>query len=604
MSHEHTGIERTRSTRSADGDSRPGFVRRTGAAALALQVWVTLGFATALGLLPHLVGHGSGQLTTGTVVGRILDADTLRPVVGVDVGTRELGTTPTDTNGRFQIRGAPSGPITVWVRDDPPYRYTLAPAMTADVAPGQVVSVGDQFVRLHAEVSGHLTDRRGRPIAGAHVAAVAREYSSLGPYRGPSETIAHGHLWPYVAATARTSFDGEFRVRGLRAGRAYFLLAYTARAPEAVFASDAIGGEALATWSATYFPGVPSLASAAPIVLTSREHRSNVQLTLDDATTLCADLLITARGSPAALDYMVEEMAVAELRDHGPGPHQQWPRTGRTGPDGKARICSLYSGRFRVTVWRFESLRRADAEHLYGSQEILLTADGATREFVIHAELQTPVDVVIEGRSDGRTPDAFDDLNLNFSPKLPREQVLRTGPGEFRLQVWPAIRRSFVLGGLPRHAYVESVSYGADELSDSTFLPRRGSGDTVRFVVAADGGTVDGFVRDIRGDAVGGSWVFLLPDTTGTDAALAVRARLTLADARGYYAFAGVRPGPHRLVATTNGPPAVFHGNRPVPDLSPETVAVLRRAGLRSRDRVELPPGGHRTVNLVPAAIR
>jgi hypothetical protein len=473
--------------------------------------------------------------------------------------------------------------------------------MTADVAPGQVVSVGDQFVRLHAEVSGQLTDRRGRPIAGAHVAAVAREYSSVGPYRGAGE-IAHGHLWPYVAATSRTNFDGEYRVRGLRAGRSYFLLAYTARAPEAVFASDAIGGETLSTWSATYFPGVPSLASAAPIVLTSREHRSNMQLTLDEATALCADLLITARGSPAALDYMVEEMAVAELRDHGPGSHREWPRTGRTGPDGKARICSLYSGRFRVTVWRIEG--RAASEHLYGSQEILLAADGATREFVIHAEPRTPVDVVIEGRSDGRTPDPVDDLNLNFSPKLPLEQVLRTGPGEFRLQVWLAIRRSFVLGGLPRHAYVESVSYGADELSDSTFLPRRGSSDTVRFVVAADGGTVDGFVRDIRGDAAGGSWVFLLPDTPGTDASLAVRARLTLADARGYYAFAGVPPGPHRLVATTNGPPAVFHGNRPVPDLSPETVAVLRRAGLRSRDRVELPPGGHRTVNLVPAAIR
>jgi hypothetical protein len=170
------------------------------------------------------VPERSGPPPTGTglVMGRVVEADSNRPVSGAIIYAssstpRPTGFDPvmTDDQGRFVVRDLPAGSISLrsvkagYVEGAYSKRWRIAPTGTGEL--GQPIALGDDehvadiTIQMwkFAAISGVVTDETGDPIVGISVRALSRK-------------IAGGHaqysIEPISGYTARTGYRGAFRI--------------------------------------------------------------------------------------------------------------------------------------------------------------------------------------------------------------------------------------------------------------------------------------------------------------------------------------------------------------------------------------------------------
>ena len=103
-----------------------------------------------------LVATAQDPSATGSVSGRVLDADTLTPVNGARVGSRDLGYVLTDREGRYMLRGLKPGRVTFSI----PHQYTSNPwpDKVVTVLAGSETSGIDFHYRLEAQIIGRVLD--------------------------------------------------------------------------------------------------------------------------------------------------------------------------------------------------------------------------------------------------------------------------------------------------------------------------------------------------------------------------------------------------------------------------------------------------------------
>ncbi len=210
-----------RETRSGKGtwDAEAGVARVTGLEAGTYSLAVRLpGAATIvserveLSVTEQVVLPAAVPERGLAIAGRILDADTLQPVVGADVScepgspsvfrapdaVQDVPSVLTDTDGLFLLEGLDAGTCRAQVRAAGYATWRLDGVEPDDAG----FDIGDVEMNAGMTIVGRVYDRGERPITGAVV-----EITEAATYAYFSET------------TVRTDHDGYFRAERLPVGR-------------------------------------------------------------------------------------------------------------------------------------------------------------------------------------------------------------------------------------------------------------------------------------------------------------------------------------------------------------------------------------------------
>jgi hypothetical protein len=269
------------------------------------------------------------------------------------------------------------------------------------------------------------------------------------------------------------------------------------------------------------------------------------------------------------------------------------PPRGKTGSDGKMRVCDLHPGTYRLTALQ----DTPDSVALFGSMPVTIT-DRDRGDLHLRAGQAQP----LSGRVvwDGTPPTLPERQNITV-----RLEPLNRGvfPGE-RLEARPGIPDSFVLSrvllddyavmvsGVPGTLYVKEISYaGRSVLREPLRLSSGSGGAEMRVALARDGGYIHAQVTDRSGKPVPEPFLFIFPASVASEAALAATLVSGATDRLGRYYSRALAPGRYCVLATTTAL-----------DGSADSTGKLLRARSWAKE-VEVLPGGVVAIELLPAAI-
>jgi hypothetical protein len=538
--------------------------------------------------------------TTGSISGRVVDADSGSPLVGAKVGSRETGWHPTNGDGRYVLRDLPSGSVSINVlgSNGGYTAFSLTPSRTVTVTAGKEATDVDFRVRLDASAAGQVVDGNGEPLPGISVVAVTREYSREGPYGGAES--ANGHLWYFRVGSSTTDDRGRYTIEGLHAGRPYRFLAFRPRSYAAAISDAPRDPESRRpTLVATYHPSASTFETAVPVVLHSLERRGHVDIQVARAPSFCIETVLTSEGAPAAMKFLVEEDDIHRLESHATT-SVAWRTSGASGSDGRIRVCDLAAGSFRLTAGN--TVNPFDKPAYTATIPVSIGKEDVRLPPVI---AEPPVTIGVDIVWDDKPP--ADAKRLPASVRtMPVVGLLAGGrkpeSGERSLQVVPGTHYSLWIGPRPP-TYVRDILHDGVSILRASFVPGRGAG-RLQVRIGHDAATIDARVQDRKGQPVPRSWVWILSSSARTEAELATAMWIGRADEAGLFSARGLPPDSYAVLASEDLPPAVVSNDSTAKvEKTPETMAALLRARagakpvrLRSNESVD--------VTVVPTTIR
>jgi hypothetical protein len=529
--------------------------------------------------------------TTGSISGRVFDADTGEPLPGLQVGSREVGYATTDADGRYVIRGV----LPQVARINIPAAGGGAMA-TSDSVSRRVTVVSnrdtgnvDLPVRIHGSISGRVLDADGNPVQGIRVSAIMGQYSRDGGINGGRE-YSNGTLW-YETRNTVTDDRGLYTIDGLYPGRSYWLLSYWA-SPRGVplhVLSDAPAEPQMRRPSMVpaFHPAAPSLDAAVPVVLRSAERRENVDIRISRAPSYCLEATITSAGIPPPLRFAVVEEEIFRLAEYS-------TRQAILGPDGRIRVCDLHPGEFRLIAVH------GTATTLIGMRPITVT-DVDVRGVTLDADAAAaPPALSGEIAWDGEGTQAPEDVSVRVGiPPFSGQRMISATtriPSAFVLTPAPAIPYSLNINGLQARHYVKDITYNGSSVLHRAIVPGSGEGK-LQITIGRDGGRIAVQVQTDAGEPVADSLVSILPMSAQTEQEAATSVVAGLTNEQGAFVAEGLRPGMYLVIAPRNLLP--FKRLLPMGTvLLDKTPEVLRKL-LNSRTRgtlVEAAPGGAHAV--------
>jgi hypothetical protein len=539
-----------------------------------------------------LIAQTPAPATTGSVSGRVLDADTQLPVAAVKVGSQKLGWTLTDSDGRYTIRGLAPGSVSIGIQGDREMMETVPVVpRTVNVAGGRDLPGIDFRVRIDAYISGHVFDANGDPVSGIKVTVFHREY----PYRSAGEGAFTSsdqllNAFPVAGPNAGTITDDRgvysFSVPVL-AGRSYRVYAERERtASSAVSDAPAEVQARQKVLSPTYYPNARSLETATPVLLHSHERRDNLDIHMSSGPSYCIDGTAKAAGPlPSPLQVVIEEEATAAMHSS-----TNVPRRGAAiGEDGRIRICGLHAGLFQLTVIG------PGAPNI---PQYFATVPVSIGDADVHGIMLTatpPVTISGEVSWDGApgSDGPFPAVRINATPRFgPYLAGRAPDSAEFSFQVVDQLFNAFEITGLKSRQYVKDITRDGVSVRDKAFLPGNGGG-TVRVIIGRDAGS-------ITAQTTPGATVLVLSATAQSDVELLHSMVSGIPDDMGMFVAAGLRPDKYYVLATNNPPSnQVMRERSPIIERTPEALEFLRTARVKGT-LVEITPGLQMQVLLVP----
>jgi hypothetical protein len=466
-----------------------------GAAVFIMSVGSVIALGQAsLGRAPS----ASANTPTGSLRGRILDADSGQPVTqtlrvdAADGAGRRVGV-PVDVQGEYSLRDlAPAQyEIRVYELDN---RFPIA-SRIANVESGIEKSGADVSVRLRGVVGGVALDDDGEPVSGAKILLVSAEYW-------------FGQLIYTAEQVMNTDDRGQYKFsRSVEASHSYLILVLP---PDMIDLDAPIASlnprTRRSVLAATWYPGPPTSSGEVRFALSSGEHK-RIDVQMAHAPSYCVDGTLTADGRPAALDF---EVAIAETSGYSPstGRTRGEVRGGRSSPDGQFRVCGLWPGEFRL---------RAGISTMYFGQVLISIGSKDLKGLMLDA--RSPVTVAGEI--------VWDTYQLN-NPRL-KTAALRLTPisraplkGEalsYASEVAVPSRLNLTLPPSTEYvitmrnsgdAYVKSVSCDGVVLTDR-FYVGEGGGCKLKITLGTDTGTVAVTVVDKENKPVLNGSVCMVP---------------------------------------------------------------------------------------------
>lgn len=462
---------------------------------------------------------------TGVIAGRVLAADTGRPIkrarVVVTGGGRPHATT-TDEQGRYKIAGLPAGNYSItatktgFVDGVFGQRRALRAGTPIALADNQQVSDADVKLARGGVITGHVFDEDGEPLSRAFVTVLRSQY-----VRGEKQ------LTP--AGADQSDDRGQFRVFGLPPGD-YFVSA-TAGGLERIitqFAQLVAPGAApeqttdSTGYAPTYYPGVITSSDAGRLKLAASQELGGVDFSIQVVP------LATVRGVVAGGTGMVVLVADTGIAGAGPG-RGGAGRGGLGGAIGGAllggqnlRTPTQADGSFaipNVTPGKYTIIARVDGgsgDPKMAIQSLVVTGEEVMVALTPASGVDLSGTITLEGGTTS-VPKTFAGFRVNLAALDSTAAVGRAGrpgePGEngrFTMNgVFPG--RYAIRANAPRGWMMQTVYLDGRDVTDQP-VEVKGEGISGLNVIFTDRiASLGGFVRDRQSAAVEGLTVIAFP---------------------------------------------------------------------------------------------
>jgi hypothetical protein len=559
-------------------------------------------------LAASLLAQTKPAAATGSVSGRVVDADTKMPISGIRARavirpgprsgtTATFNSAPTDADGRYVIRDIPAGLVEVLIEDGSLVTTPVVPR-NVSVVGGQNIPDIDFHARVLAQISGRVLDGDGNPFSGIQVYARSKEYLDYtGSFGNQSRTDQLSLI--SRPAAALTDDQGRYVIQNLRAGRQYWIVAENpSRYSNPISDSPADPQARKRTPAATYYPNANSIETGMSIVPRSLELRDNIDIHMFNAPSYCLEATLTAGGVPTNMNFLLH---ATEEPYKTLVPSANLPGSSVTSGDGKIRLCDLYPGRFELIAAK---LGRNEQEFLSATDIVISNND--IHDLIINAMPRSTVAGEFVWDSPATPSSAAAAVTIRTYPSpvsnLGRPPASPAAPGMFSLDVMAGIVYIPVISGLDSHSYVKDISYRGVSILNKLFRPE-GSDQKLRITIGSNPGSITAKISGADGPSTGTA-VVVLPVTAQTEGEVASTMFAGVTDEMGSYRATGLPPGKYDLFAMKEPPPSVVFGNSGalLIDRTPETIGKIMRARTRGQ-RVEVGSGSHIQVNLVPITL-
>jgi hypothetical protein len=513
----------------------------------------------------------------GSIYGRVTDQSTNQPLTGVSVYTSYFFwriSAVTDGDGRYVLPGLGQGQYevkatsgTVWTTD------------TVALRTGRDRAALD-FRLPFGAISGTVLDFQRSPVPGVAVLLIQGQYLL-------------GELRYTLAGVTTTDRKGQYLLKGVVPSRRYALLAKeTASLLLAASRVPAAPESRRLIAAPTYYPSYPEIEAAPPVLVSPGEALDGVDIRMGQSRSYCIEGTLEPAGGVLSFQLFEESPTDGFSTLQGPKLALMPPR-GRTGSDGKIRVCDLHPGTYRLTALQ----DKPDSVALFGSMPVVIT-DQDRRDLHLRAGQAQALSgrVVWDG-----TPPTLPELrkiSVRLEPlnrgAFPGESLAARAdiPGSFVLSRVLLDDYAVMVSDVPATMYVKEISYAGRSVLREPLRLSSGSGSAeLRVVIARDGGAIQVQVRDRDGKPVPEPFVFIFPASAASEPALAASLVSGETDRVGRYYSRALPPGRYRVLASTTAL-----------DGSADGIGKLLRARSLAKE-VEVLPGGIAGIDVLPVAI-
>ena len=476
-----------------------------------------------------------------SIGGTVTDAETATPLWGRTVTIREVPlnaragrgrayTADTDNHGQFKLINLPPGHYSASVKGDDLASHAVA----FDLIPGQNLTTLDFALSVSGAISGTVRDQNGKPVAGAAVLLITRTYQNGKPRYGQK-------------ATALTDSEGRYSLADSSGGGPYKVMVRAASAEiPAISTVPEDPGKRRKVLIPAFYPNALFADGGESVSLHSAQQQ-DVDLKTSWGTSYCAEGTMKAEGQPASLNFEVNE---PEIRLGELVSGSALPAHGKTGPDGRFRICDLHSGEYRLVVSMGAT---SGPPTVYSALPLVIDNRDALR-LEVNALRSMTISGEVIWEQDAPAQSAGASIGINLIPldHGPSQGTAQSSiPGQFTLRSQARDDYAVLISGMPPGLYAKDVTYGGVSVLHGTLSLGTPAGDgKLRVVVARDGGSVQVRVTDRDGKGLPSATVWIVPSITGTAAELEAVLISGTADANGAYSTPTLPPGKYRVFAT------------------------------------------------------
>lgn len=438
----------------------------------------------------------SGE-TTSRIRGRVLAADTGKPVAGAIVmlintrasnpAERQGRWIRTDADGHWEAQDLSPGAYTLsvskagYLRIEYGQKRPFERGKSLDVGAGQVLDRIDIMLPRAGAMTGKVLDEFGDPAAGVFVRAHRQRYvdgrRELTPLVETLEGLANG-------GGDITDDLGQFRIYGLSPGDYYVSASFNPPGQ----AAAAVG------YPPVYYPGTPSAGEARRISVGLGEEAQNINLTLVSARyATVSGVILNSLNAPASASLLLitSDPLVAAPVDPA-----------RASSSGTFTLRSVPPGEYRLNVY---DVRPAAGAPEFASVPVSVTGEDVTAlavttapgaiatgrvVFEEGAKLNAPL--FVRSLATVASAPTFSNTSVGVNPDLTFEM---SGLAE---------RRTFRTGMLPEGWFLKSVTHNGVDITDTGYDFRPGqrvSGVDIHLTRRVT--SLSGTVQDARGDAAG-----------------------------------------------------------------------------------------------------
>jgi hypothetical protein len=491
---------------------------------LSLTLWTGLSGSAAAQITPSRSAKSDASFTlSGSVVNSVTGESVGHALVRVAGSSQR--TVFTDGEGHFQFEGLPPGRVMVTAQK-PGYFSQQEFRGSAN----KLVNVGPTtdsvVVKLtpQSTISGRVTDATGQPIERVPVHLTVK-------------AVRDGRKHWEARGQQQTDEDGRYRFANLMPGT-YYLAAGPSRDETRILP----GAEKPKTgYPSMYYPGVPDLASAAPLQLAAGQHAQ-------------ADFSMTA--GPV---YHVSGSVTGHPPQHGVGFQFLSP----SGDDLSLPIkFNMETGGFDVDSvppgsYVVKAFSQAGPDQpLRGEAHLNVAAANVDNlHLILGPAISIPVVVRMESRASSNqgtgtegiqvAPIAVRLLSSDPTTAESYSTVVRGTPGAYSLVLQNVEPGKYSVDLIPRGAwYVQSAQYGQTNLlNDDLTIASAGQSYPMEIVLRDDGASLTGTVKSPDGTAAQAT-VVAVPEPASK-----VAAKVAYAFAQNGFTFNGLAPGEYLIYA-------------------------------------------------------
>jgi len=496
----------------------------------------------------------------GSISGMVVDSLTGAPMAKCAFRVQRFRTT-TDAQGRYSIKELAPGRFPVYVSENDFQHQTVK---TVTLLAGQDLTVDFRITPV-AHISGRVLDENKEPVPGVQVWTEWTEYF-------------HGALRQVVGDDGESDDQGSYTIDAVESGHPLVLQAQKLPATINAIAEAPVEPKLRKlTAIPTYYLDAVNLAAAERLILRAGERREAVDIHLRKAPAFCADGVIEGAHP---LNFFVSSACTSTQH-------------GKTGPDGKFRICNLHPGDCQLrtnqavgqSVLAYGlaafTVRDADIHDLKVPAQAPISLGGEVLWAGDPPDPPPANKVMITLRPIGRPFWYSDFAALTTQSPLP-------GPFAFSSVL---ISDYYVLvTGLTGNQYVKDITYSGISVLHGSFRAGTAAGNRgLQVTLASDGAFLNASVADKDGKPVD-AYVLAMPANAGSDPILADSMVSGQTDQNGAWRSSALPPGRYYVLVESGQP-------KP----TPETITRLRRSQNRAQE-IDLRPNGAASAKL-PAPI-